>query len=186
MKNHTEQDNFLSCACGKTKMPVTGDAIMSVACYCTSCQTAAEVLSGDEPARMKGADGGTHFVLYRKDFVHSSDAAEMLSEYRLTPESSTRRVLSVCCGTPMFLEFENGHWLSVYAARVAERLRPPIQCRTMIKDAPPTSQFIDGIPSYKTHSLQFMGRLVWAWVKMGFRAPDVAVRGPRIGAAPHA
>ncbi len=93
------------------------------------------------------------------------------------PKSSTRRVLSVCCGTPLFLEFQNGHWLSVYSSRVPERVRPPTQLRTMIKDAPPGTHFRDGIPSYKTHSFGFMLRLLWAWVQMGFRAPAVDVRG---------
>jgi hypothetical protein len=81
----------------------------------------------------------------------------------------------------MFLEFQNGHWLSIYAARIPERLRPPIQLRTMTKDAPEGSQFIDGVPSYKTHSFKFMVRLLWAWAKMGFRTPALEVRGPRMG-----
>ena len=81
----------------------------------------------------------------------------------------------------MFLEFQNGHWLSVYAARFPEQLRPPIELRTMTKDAPSGTLLNDGIPSYRTHSFGFMLHLFWTWAKMGFRAPTVDVGGSSIG-----
>lgn len=162
---------------------------MSAACFCTSCQTAGDffALSGSAASdaalpgsgTVKDQDGGTPFVLYRKDFVDCSKAAALLYEHRLSPQSPTRRVLSVCCKSPVFLEFQNGHWLSVYAARVSDDFRPAVELRTMTKDAPRGTHFDDGIPSFRTHSFGFMLRLLWAWVKMGFRAPAIEVRGPQ-------
>ncbi len=41
----------------------------------------------------------------------------------------------------------------------------------MVKDRPDGSDFDDDIPSYQSHSVQFMWRLFKAWAAMGFRAP---------------
>jgi hypothetical protein len=76
----------------------------------------------------------------------------------------------------MFLEFENGHWLSVYAARLSEAERPPVEMRTMLRDAPAGTQHADGIPGSSTQSASFMARLLWAWIAMGFRSPKIEVR----------
>lgn len=177
MNTSLEQPHFLTCSCGKLQLPARGVPIMSAACFCSSCQTAGEYFASFGHGGVKGADGGTPFVLYRKDFVDCSGAAEGLCEHRLKATSTTRRVLSTCCQTPMFLEFESGHWLSVYADRVPGDLRPAIEIRTMVKDAPPGTHFDDDVPSYRTHSVGFMLRLLWAWARMGFRAPRIDVRG---------
>lgn len=189
MNDSLDPPHSLSCSCGTLQLPVRGAPIMSAACFCTSCQTAGDLFalsgsaaSGDAlpgSGAVKEPDGGTPYVLYRKDRVDCSEAADMLCEHRLTTQSPTRRVLSVCCKSPMFLEFQNGHWLSVYAPRVPAELRPAVELRTMTRDAPQGTHFDDGIPSYRTHSFGFMLRLLWAWVKMGFRAPAIEVRGPQ-------
>lgn len=177
MKHTFTAPHHLSCSCGKLKLPVGGPSIMSAACFCSSCQKAGDLLATADRRRVKAEDGGTAYVLYRKDFVDCSHATEMLCEHRLSPTSPTRRVLAVCCGSPMFLEFQGGHWLSVYASRVRDDLRPAVELRTMVKDAPSGTRFSDGVPSYRTHSVGFMLRLFWAWAQMGFRASHVAVQG---------
>jgi hypothetical protein len=78
----------------------------------------------------------------------------------------------------MFLEFEGGHWLSLYAWRLANDRRPAIELRTMTRDAPPGSAFSDEIPSARTQSIGFMAKLFWAWVLMGFRSAKIEVSGP--------
>ena len=147
---------------------------MTVSCYCHSCQTAARRLAVPDSTPMVGTDGGTPFVLFRKDRVEFP-SSQALREHRLSPQSTTRRVVATCCGTPMFLEFEKGHWVSVYAGRIPEAQRPAIEMRTMTSDAPPDTVFTDNIPSYRTHSVRFMARLLWAWVLMGFRHPAIEV-----------
>src|SRR2546428_4321407 len=101
-----------SCSCGKVQFEAIGAEIVAAACYCASCQAAGhqfEQLSPSTPVLER--DGGTDFLLYRKDRVRCSKGEALLREYRLKPESPTRRVLASCCNSAMFLEFNKGHWL---------------------------------------------------------------------------
>lgn len=168
-----------SCECGQVRLELTGQPIMSAACYCTSCQTAGAKLQTLPGApEIVHSDGGTAFVLYRKDRVNCTRGADLMAETRLKPESTTRRVVATCCNSPMFLEFTSGHWLSIYTGRLPEAQRPPVEMRTMTGDRPPGPDFDDDIPSPKTHTGTFMLRLLGAWIAMGFRRPKVDyVRG---------
>ena len=44
----------------------------------------------------------------------------------------------------------------------------------MARDAPTGTVLPDDIPNARTQTAGFMGRLFWAWVRMGFRNPSVA------------
>jgi hypothetical protein len=175
MSHANAASRTLSCICGQLRIAAFRKPIMTVCCYCTSCQTAGRLLDPPDGARVLGVDGGTPFVLFRKDRVNCTHHATALREHRLTPESSTRRVVAACCGAPMFLEFEKGHWISVYAARLPQAERPPVEMRTMLRDAPAGTQHSDGIPGSSTQSASFMARLLWAWIAMGFRSPKIEV-----------
>ena len=146
---------------------------MAVTCMCESCAEAAsrlEALPGAEMVR--NAHGGTDFVMYRKDRVAVPQGADQLAAMRLTPDAKTRRVVATCCATPMFLEFQSGHWLSVYANLWPAAERPPMEMRTMVRDAGGTA-LPDDIPNLQSHNLKFMTKLMGAWVAMGFRAPKL-------------
>jgi hypothetical protein len=163
-----------SCACGHVTLECTGAPIVGADCYCASCQRAGQIfgaLPGGSP--VLAGDGGTPYALYRKDRVGRASGAEALREHRLTPSSSTRRVVASCCNTPMFAEFSGGHWLSIYQGRFPTEERPPTEMRTMVRDAPAGVAFNDGLPSYRTHSGKFMWKLLAAWIAMGFRAPKI-------------
>ena len=152
-------DRFLSvsCSCGNVRFEAVGAAIVTAACYCTSCQTAGhqfEQLSPSTPVLER--DGGTGFVLYRKDRVRCTKGEALLREYWLKPESTTRRVLATCCNSPMFLEFNKGHWLSLYRNRFTSGA-PPVEVRTMTKDKRPDVEFVDDVPSPATHSANSCG-----------------------------
>jgi hypothetical protein len=97
-------------------------------------------------------DGGTAVVLYRKDRVTCLRGEGHLEEHRLQPASKTRRLVAACCGTPMFLDFEPGYWLSIYRARMG-----------------------GGAPSVnvKAHSGRFLLKLLTSWIAMGFRSPKM-------------
>ena len=163
-----------SCGCGGVALEADGDPIVAAACYCTSCQEAGRKLETLEgaPAILNG-EGGTAFVLQRKDRVHCLRGQDMLREFRLTPTSSTRRVVAACCNAPMFLEFTGGHWLSLYLGRFPPADPPALEMRTMTRDRRQGVEFSDGLPGYRTHSGRFMWRLLSAWVAMGFRAPKI-------------
>ncbi|RJF86214.1 GFA family protein [Sphingomonas cavernae] len=160
-----------SCRCGEVKLRILGAPIITAICYCKSCQEAGagfQRLSG--MSDVLDADGGTAFVLHRKDRVAFAEGDALLREHRLTPEASTRRVLARCCDTPMFLEFAGGHWLSLYRERLGPDA-PPVEMRVMAGDRRASAVFEDALPTYKTHSVKFMWRLFVAWAAMGFRAP---------------
>lgn len=170
----TTTQRLAKCACGHVALRLGGEPIVTAACYCTSCQTAGEVFAGlPGLVPVLQDDGGTAYLLCRKDRVEPVQGAEALREFRLKPGTPTRRVVAVCCNTPMFLEFQNGHWLSIYRERLPTADRPPVEMRTMTMDRRAGVGFNDAIPSYRKHSGRFMWRLLAAWAAMGFRAPKL-------------
>jgi hypothetical protein len=171
---HEHQSNSAVCRCGETMIELTGDPIQSVICYCESCRTAGREFERDLGApQTVNADGGVDYCLYRKDRVKIAHGAHHLREYRLKPESPTRRVVASCCGSPMFLDFTPGHWLTIFRDRLSGRAPEP-QMRIMTKDKPEGLELSNAIPAYDTMPPRFMIKLLAAWAAMGFRRPKVA------------
>lgn len=163
-----------SCQCGTVTLELTGKPIVATTCYCRSCQTAGHMFEALPGAPVVvGADGGTPYVLMRKDRLQWLSGPDRLDEHRLAPDSPTRRFVARCCNTPIALEFTKGHWLSVYAARLPEGERPPAEMRTIVGDRPAGVDLPGDIPNYRTPSGKFMWRLLTAWAAMGFRAPPL-------------
>jgi hypothetical protein len=119
-------------------------------------------------------NGATRFVLYRKDRVRFLKGTHLLKEFRLTPEAKTRRVVATCCNTPVFLEFTNGHWLSLYGGLWPAGTLPPLEMRTMTSDLPAGSALPADVPNGKRQSFSFFVKLLGAWIAMGFRSPKIA------------
>jgi len=168
------ETRLASCPCGTVTLELTGPPIVAATCYCESCRTAGhafEAFPGAAP--VVGADGGTPYVLMRKDRMVWLSGSGELDEHRLNPDSPTRRFVARCCNAPVALEFTRGHWLSVYSARLAEADRPPAEMRTIVGDRPAGVELADDIPNYKSPSGKFMWRLLTAWAAMGFRAPPI-------------
>ncbi len=163
-----------SCSCGTVKLEMAGEPIVAATCYCHSCQQAGRAFDALPGAPgVVEADGGTPYVLVRKDRIACLSGSDRIDDHRLKADSPTRRFVAQCCNAPVALEFTKGHWLSVYAGRIAEAERPRPAMRTMIQDRPDGVKFTDDVPSYATHSGKFMWKLLSAWAAMGFRAPPV-------------
>jgi|SRR5665213_100548 len=160
----------LQCACGQVRFTVDRGPMLSVECCCTSCRTAGA-------PRIVGPNGATHLVLYRKDRIHFTKGTDLLKEYRLTPESLTRRIVAICCNTPICLDFTKGHWLSLYSCLWSAHTVPPIQMRTMTSDAVEGTILSDDVPNHKRDAFSFIAKLMSAWVAMGFKIPKVFVNG---------
>jgi hypothetical protein len=107
-------------------------------------------------------------VLFRKDCVEYTTGTPLLRGYKLRDESSTKRVVATCCDSPMFLEFEKGHWLSI--SRTALRgVLPPLEMCVHTKSKPPGSDLPNDIPNYPAYSAKFMVKLFAAWIAMLLR-----------------
>lgn len=166
----------LSCSCGKVRLELSGDPIINAECCCTSCRTA-----GDRFETLPGAPAfrtplkTTPYVLVRKDRVRFVSGMEQLAEYRLKPDAHTRRVVATCCNSPVFTEFQAGHWLSLYASLWPAGTAPKMDLRTMVADYPEPAALPADIPNMKGQSGKFFARLLGAWVGMGLRVPKIAV-----------
>jgi len=163
-----------ACTCGQVMIEATGSSILSAACYCASCRTAARQFE-----RVPGApivlnpDGAIDYCLFRQDRVRIVRGHAHLQAHRLTESSATRRIVASCCNAPMLLDFTSGHWLNLYRDRIAGAA-PPIEMGVMAKDRPADPPPPDGHPPYPVHlghPASFMIRLLLAWAKMGFRKP---------------
>ncbi len=159
-------------------MEVARAPIINAECCCHSCRAAGARLQNLSSApSVVNSMGATRFVLYRKDRVRFVQGATHLKEFRLTPESKTRRVVAGCCNTPVFLEFQNGHWLSLYGCLWAQGALPELEVRTMTMDLPVGTVLPDDVPNARRQSFSFMARLLKSWIAMGFKVPEVAVHG---------
>ena len=172
--NDARTTRTATCQCGTVALAMTGKPIVAATCYCHSCQAAGQAFDAlpGAPGTL-GGDGGTPFLLVRKDRIEWLSGADQLEEHRLTPDSPTRRFVARCCNSPVALEFTKGHWLSVYSARIPAEDRPAAEMRTMVKERPEGVDLPDDIPNYATPSGKFLWRLLTAWAAMGFRAPAV-------------
>jgi hypothetical protein len=161
------------CRCGKVELQVVGAPILRGICYCASCQEAGrqyQVARDVDPVLAE--DGGTDYVLYRKDRVRCVRGGDLLEERRLKPDSPTRRMFARCCNTAMFLDFTRGHWLTVYRGRFPGDM-PPATMRVMTAERPEGVILPDDMANYPRHSGKFMLKLLGAWMAMGFRRPAV-------------
>ncbi len=168
----------LACTCGQVNTDLTGTPIVNAECCCNSCRAAGARLQKLPSAPpVLSANGTTRFVLYRKDRVHFLKGSEYLKEFRLAPTSRSRRVVATCCNTPVFLEFQGGHWLSLYGCLWPEGTLPALELRTMAMDSPVGTVLSDDVPNARRQPISLMVKLLGAWAAMGFKVPKIAVAG---------
>ncbi|NRP19507.1 hypothetical protein LPJGGPFB_02764 [Ensifer adhaerens] len=166
----------IGCACGQTRLKVQGTPILVSECLCDSCRAAAARLSGLPGARsILTSYEATPSAEYRKDRITIVSGEETLSEFRLSPDAGSRRVIATCCNTPVFLEMKGAHWLSLYLHLWPQETRPKAALRTMVGDLPDASRLPKDIPNLKTHTVSFYAKLLCAWIAMGFRNPKIAI-----------
>lgn len=170
-----EQAAAVTCRCGKVISRAARSPILAASCYCGSCRQAGQELA-DLPSapHVLDADGGTPFVLYRKDRVWCETGKEHLEAFRLKPDSPTRRVIATCCNSPMFLDFTKGHWVSVYRNRIPGGA-PPTAMRIMTKDRRADVELPDDMPNYDGYSGRMMLKLIFSRAAMGFGKSDMGL-----------
>ena len=168
-----------TCRCGKVRLEIAGEPILRGICYCKSCQQAGRLHQAATGAdAVLGQDGGTDYVLYRKDRVRCVSGGDVLEERRLRPDSPTRRMFARCCNTAMFLDFTKGHWLTIYRARLGDDI-PPATMRMMTAERVEGAALADDMTNYRGHSGRFMLKVLGAWIAMSFRRPPTEIRRPK-------
>lgn len=166
----------LTCACGQFHVEVTGAPFIAAECHCKSCRSAAQRLAALPPAfPLTNASGGVPYALFRKDRVRFPDGTANLAEFRLSDSAPTRRVLTTCCNTPVFTEFQGGHWLSLFAGLWPEAQRPKMQIRTQTADAADGPSLDASLPSGALTTAGFYAKLLGVWIAMGFKSPETEV-----------
>lgn len=168
--------SVVTCECAQVAIELDGAPFISTECHCTSCREAAARLEQLPLARpMLEGNAGTQFVLYRKDRVQILRGQHLLEAFRLGPKAPTRRVISRCCNSPVFLEFQSGHWLSLYSSLWPEETRPKPQLRTMTGDRTDQAALDDAVPAGPLQTWRFYAKLLGAWIAMGFKSPKIGI-----------
>jgi hypothetical protein len=103
--------------------------------------------------------------LYRKDRVKCSKGEQFLQNLRIREGSPTKRVVASCCNSAMFLDFERGHWLSLYRTRFVGDI-PPVQMRIQTRFKPKDTEIPNDAPSYPAFPFKFIAKLISARIAM--------------------
>jgi len=171
----------LHCRRGKVHLEVVDAPMIAAECHCQSCREAARRMAGLPGAvPITESNGGTPFVLYRKDRVRITGGKEWLRNFRLGPDRQTRRVVATCCNSPVLLEFKGGHWASLYGTLWPAGTRPAPELRTVTGDVPDGVVLDDAVPAGGWQTTRFIAKLFAAWAAMGFRAPSLALDTPEM------
>jgi hypothetical protein len=162
-----KNDMTVSCSCGSVELEVIGIPITSAVCYCDDCQEGSrqiEALPNAGPVR--DPDGGTAYILYRKDRIKCSRGALLLKSHKIREKSATNRVIATCCNSAMFLNFDDGkHWVDVYRSRFKRDI-PPLRMRICTKFKPENGDLPSDVPRYSSYPLKFLAKLLAARIAM--------------------
>ena len=139
-----------TCSCGNVELKAFGKPIASSVCYCDDCRKGADQIEAlPNAAPVRDRDGGTAYILYRKDRIECSRGGGLLKSYKLKETSLTNRVVATCCNTAVFVNFDKGpHWVSAYRARFRGEL-PPLQYRICTRFKPDGIVIPDDVPSHR-------------------------------------
>src|SRR3984885_3251109 len=126
----TNPAHVARCRCGAVEIGAWAEPIAVNACYCDDCQAAAQEIADSAPsARAASADGGTEFMLFRRDRIACTRGAENLQAMRLTAASKTRRMIAGGCNRRTYVPFdEKRPWVAGFRASFLADA-PPVEMR---------------------------------------------------------
>jgi len=158
------------CRCGSVELEATGAPIVSAVCYCADCQNGSRQIEElPNAGSVRDADGGTAYILYRKDRIDCSKGASLLKSYKIKAGSATNRVVATCCNAAMFVNFDKGpYWVSAYRARFQGDL-PPLEMRICARSRPPGVAIPTDAPSYPGYPPRLMMKLLTSGLAMWLR-----------------
>lgn len=155
------------CRCGAVDIVATGEPIASAVCYCPDCQLGSRRIEDlPDAGSVRDADGGTAYILYRKDRIACAKGAELLKSYKLKDSSPTNRVVATCCNSAMFVNFDKGpHWVSAYRARF-RGVPLPLEMRICTRSKRDDVVLPTDLPSYDFYPPRLIFRLLASRVAM--------------------
>jgi hypothetical protein len=164
-----EVTKIAPCTCGKVEIEALGAPIASTVCYCDTCQQGScqiEALANAAP--ILGQDGGTAYILYRKDRIKYSKGKELLKEYKIDEKSTTSRVVATCCNSAMVMRLDDAmHWVPIYRGRFHDDM-PPLQWRICTKFKPANAEIPNDVPISKMYPPGLMWKLLTSKIAMVF------------------
>lgn len=160
------------CRCGGVEVCAWSEPIAVNACYCDDCQAAARRLAATANSTpMACADGGTEFMLFRRDRIACTRGADQLQTMRLTDISKTRRMITRCCATPMYLAFDDKRpWVSAFRASFGTNA-PPVEMRICTRFRQSEAKAEDGLPTHPGYPPTMIVRILAVWPRMLFSRP---------------
>jgi hypothetical protein len=158
-------ERIATCACGKVRMKVSGDPIVSAICHCDSCVAGAQMIEAlPNAAQVRDAYGGCPYLTYRDDRFEITEGAALLKGVKLSDSAPTTRFYASCCNAGMYLKYRPGWWVSTYRARYTGDL-PPATMRNNVKPGAP----VPGDPPVKNgFPLGLFAKLIGARIAMLF------------------
>jgi hypothetical protein len=80
----TDPNHVAQCRCGAVEIGAWSNPLVVAACYCDDCQAASGRLAASaNGAPVASADGGTEFMVFRRDRIACTRGAENLKVMRL-------------------------------------------------------------------------------------------------------
>jgi hypothetical protein len=160
-------ETIASCECGSVQLQIAGTPITRVICYCDDCQAGSSQLARLPHApNPLGPDGGTDYVLFRKDRLRFLKGEQHIRPHKVSQASKTNRLLASCCNTFMYMSFDDSrHWRPVWTKRF-QTAPIPLSMRICARYAPKPSAIPGDVPVHKSYPLSFMAKLVAAWIPL--------------------
>jgi hypothetical protein len=168
----TNPSHVAQCRCGAVEIGGWSNPLVVAACYCDDCQVASERLAASaNGGPTAGADGGTEFMVFRRDLIACVRGAENLQAMRLTAATKTRRMVAGCCTTPMYVSFDDKRpCVSSYRAGFGADA-PPVEMRICTRFRRPEYKAEDGLPEHPGYPAAMILRILAAWPRMLFSRP---------------
>jgi hypothetical protein len=164
----SEDQVAVQCSCGSVALALTGSPIACVACYCDTCQEGSRRIEAlPNAGTVRDLDGGTSYVVYRKDRLTYARGQDLLRDDVLEQSPTTKRVVASCCNSALLMRFDDArHWVPIYRARFSNA--PPLQMRICTSFAPAGSAIPNDVPSYPNYSGALLGKLLFSRIAMLF------------------
>ncbi len=114
-----------TCSCGGVEVKAFGRPIVSSVCYCDDCRKGADLIEAlPRAGAVRDPDGGTAYILYRKDRIECSKGAELLRSYKLKETSATNRVVAAVLQFSGVQNFDRGPALGLRIQGTISRRTP--------------------------------------------------------------